>query len=174
MKEAKSHVYAYYIGNAHLVLKVWQFIGESVHRPVWLYPMVSPKALALLKAVVRKNLEGRGLILRELDLFSPDLLWREEGASHLKRRLAGLMWQARKEGAERVCLVIDVQHQIEKHGLGNTALLKWERCYHEACRGVGLETLCLYESQWAMTQYKTIGPVAQIHDRMLAEMLGQE
>jgi hypothetical protein len=84
------------------------------------------------------------------------------------------MWQARKEGAERVCLVIDLQHEIEKHGLGGADLLRWERSCHEAWRGVGVETLCLHEARRAMDDHKAIRSIAQLHDRVLAEISGQE
>lgn len=148
------HYCTWYYGSSHLIAKVFPFVLEGLSENAQFFVMYEPDILGLLKTALKSN----GIATRP-DSFIPIPLTqliamqRSQGVQGLRKGLLGCLEQARSKGFHQIRVSGQVTLELAVTGSSLEQFLQWEQIYHQACVGLPIATLCMYDAKLSVDDH---------------------
>lgn len=142
-----GHFFGWYYGSGHFIAKVLPFVLDGLSQNAQFIVVFEPQILALLQTALRSN----GVTVRP-DTFIPapltDLLHlqRTQGVQGLRKGLLAFLEQARARGFQQLRITGQVTRELALTDSSLEQFLQWEKIYHQACTGLPIASLCMYDA----------------------------
>lgn len=159
----RRHYCGWYYGTSHFIAKVLPFVIEGLKENAQFLTVYGSQELELLKMAVKSsgfNVRPDTFVPAPLTHFSE--LQQKYGAQGLRKGLLSCLEQARSNGFHNLRISGQVTHELALTGSSLEEFLQWEKMYHQACDGLPIASLCMYDASLSVDR----GILALCHDEV--------